>query len=253
MRQLVKIGHRGIWKMKNIVSLWLNRIPEKTTFRYSSIKYLLFDGTYFKHENCLMAIMDHTHGTIVHHSYCVRENYEHAHAIFSELKTFGVLPKAITIDGNTSVIRAIRNVWPQVIVQRCLAHIQRQGLSWLRRNPKLQAGRDLRTILLSVTDIKDTKDAEVFKNAFLHWEKKHGELVCCLPSDKVVSDLRATRSLLMNALPDMFHYLDDRHIPATTNRIEGYFSRLKIIYRQHRGLSKLHRKNFFGWYIYFKN
>ncbi|MEI6627704.1 MAG: transposase [bacterium] len=254
VRQLISISRRGIWKIKGTISVWLKRIPVTVVLNYSEIKYLLFDGTYFKHENCLMAAMDNSDGRIVGRRYCIRENYETAHSIFNELNNKGVLPKAITIDGNTSVIRAIKAVWPNITIQRCLAHIQRQGLSWLRRNPKLPAGKDLRRILLTVTEIKNEKDKILFIAEFEKWEKKYGESVRHLPADhKVFSDLRGTRSLLIHALPDMFHYLDDDNIPATTNKIEGYFSRLKIIYRQHRGLSKSHRQNFFNWYIYFKN
>lgn len=201
-----------------------------------------------------MTAMDNSDGKIVGHRYCLRENYETTYLIFSKLKNDGIVPKAITIDGNPSVIRAIKAVWPNITVQRCLAHIQRQGLSWLRRNPQPPAAKDLRKILLMVTDIKDKNDKIFFISEFKKWEMKYDELVCRLPSNhKVCSDLKGTRSLLIHALPNMFHYLDDSNIPATTNKIEGYFSRLKIIYRQHRGLSKKHRQNFFSWYIYFKN
>jgi hypothetical protein len=50
-----------------------------------------------------------------------------------------------------------------------------------------------------------------------------------------------TRSLILHALTNMFHYLDEHCIAATTNKPEGYFSMLKEIYRKHRGLSKKHR------------
>jgi len=83
---------------------------------------------------------------------------------------------------------------------------------------------------------------------------QYGRLVQALPSThKVYGDLQRTRSLVLHALPNMFHYLDNKCIAATTNKLEGYFSRLKEIYRKHRGLSKNHRQNYFAWYINFKN
>ncbi len=254
VRQLVNISRRGIWKIKGVVSAWLRQAPAATAADYPAVKYLLFDGTYFKHENCLMVAMDNAIGKVVAHSYCLRENYINACAVFNELKYSGVSPKSITIDGNISVIRALKAVWPDILIQRCLTHIQRQGLSWLRRRPQLMAGQDLRSILLTVTDIKTKKEKIKFINEFNQWERKYGNEVCGLPSShKVYGDLQRTRSLILHATADMFHYLNDSNIPATTNRIEGYFSRLKIIYRQHRGLSKKHRQNFFNWYIHFKN
>lgn len=55
--------------------------------------------------------------------------------------------------------------------------------------------------------------------------------------------------MLINALPNMFHYLEDPGIPSTSNAIEGYFSRLKSRYRNHRGLAKRKRENYFAWYF----
>lgn len=198
--------------------------------------------------------MDNLSNQIIYNQYCVRENYATASMIFRELLSRQVNPKAITTDGNTSVIRAIKKVYPDTVIQRCLVHIQRQGLSWLRRFPKSQAAGDLRLLLLTVTNIKNHKQKEIFISDFNSWEKRYGKFVLSLPSsDKVYSDLQRTRSLIIHAMPDMFHYLEDSNIASTTNKVEGYFSRLKEIYRRHRGISKNRRDIYFQWYIYLKN
>jgi hypothetical protein len=62
--------------------------------------------------------------------------------------------------------------------------------------------------------------------------------------------LKRARSMLMVALPDMFHYLKDANIPTSTNSLEGYFGRLKQKYLQHRGLAQRHREAFFRWYFH---
>jgi len=201
-----------------------------------------------------MVLMDHGTGKVIAHTYCHRENYESARQMFKEMMERGLQPKAMTIDGNTSVIRALKDVWPGVIIQRCITHIQRQGLAWLRRYPKLQASKDLRTILLTLTDVKDEQSKDLLIRRFYRWEKHYGRSVLALPSkDKVYGDLQRARSLMLHALPDMFHYLDDPFIAATINKLEGYFSRMKEIYRKHRGMSKKHRNNYFAWYINLKN
>lgn len=230
------------------------RSPDNRVFDLSVIKYLQFDGTYFKHENCLMVLMDNATSKVIAHKYHYRENYESAYQIFKEMNDDALNPEVITIDGNTSVIRALRAVWPDIIIQRCITHIQRQGLSWLRRYPKTKASKDLRRILLSITEVKDRERRDIFITAFENWEKQYGQFVQSLPSThKVYGDLQRTRSLVLHALPNMFHYLDNKCIAATTNKLEGYFSRLKELYRKHRGLSKKHRKNYFAWYINLKN
>jgi len=201
-----------------------------------------------------MVLMDHGTGKVIAHTYCRRENYESAHQMFKDMMDHGLQPTAITIDGNTGVIRALKDVWSGIIIQRCITHIQRQGLAWLRRYPRLEASKDLRKILLTVTDVKDERGKQAFLEVIGRWEKQYGNFVLSLPSkDKVYGDLQRTRSLILHALPDMFHYLDDPFIAATTNKLEGYFSRMKEIYRKHRGMSKKHRNNYFAWYINLKN
>ena len=143
----------------------------------SVIKYLQFDGTYFKHENCLMVLMDNGTSKVIAHKYHYRENYESAYQIFKEMNDDALNPEAITVDGNTSVIRALKAVWPGIIIQRCIAHILRQGLSWLRRYPKIQASKDLRRVLLTVTGVKDRKRRDIFINDFEKWEKQYGQSV----------------------------------------------------------------------------
>jgi len=201
-----------------------------------------------------MVVMDNATARVIGHCYHYRENYACSYGLFAQLKARGLEPSAITIDGNINVIRALKAAWPEITVQRCMAHIQRQGLAWLRRHPKLEASRQLRKILLGIADIRDDQGKQVFISDFIDWEKRYSSFVRELPSrDKVYGDLQRARSLIVHALPDMFHYLDDRNIAATTNRLEGYFSLLKELYRRHRGLSKKHRQNYFAWYIYLKN
>jgi hypothetical protein len=51
----------------------------------------------------------------------------------------------------------------------------------------------------------------------------------------------------------MWHYLEDKRIPKTTNKVEGYFSELKQQYGKHKGLAKYNRDSYFKWYCYYKN
>ncbi|MBX2932281.1 MAG: hypothetical protein KF781_10080 [Chitinophagaceae bacterium] len=65
--------------------------------------------------------------------------------------------------------------------------------------------------------------------------------------------LHAACTLIINAIPDMFAYLNDEEIPNTTNRLESYFTHLKEKLTPHRGLRFEAKKNFIKWYLYFKN
>ena len=65
--------------------------------------------------------------------------------------------------------------------------------------------------------------------------------------------IRRVRRLLINALPDMFHYLEDCKIPKSTNALESFFGHLKDNLSIHRGLTKRNRKNFIKWYLHLRN
>lgn len=254
VRQLTRISRKGVWKIKQIIRYWLDQEIPELVFDGKLTKYLIFDGTYFQHENCLLLLLDSQNSNALGVRYRVRENYAVALEIFQEVKARGVNPIAITIDGHTGVIRAIKDAWPDIIMQRCLAHIQRQGLSWLRRFPKLKASKELRRIYLRIFNIDSYQERDRFYKALLEWEKRYGQEVEQLPSShKVFGDLQRARSLLLNAWPNMFHYLNDPRIANTTNLIEGYFSGMKGRYRQHHGLSKINRQKYLEWYVNLKN
>ena len=106
------------------------------------------------------------------------------------------------------------------------------------------ASKDLRKVYLRIFSISNHQEQNKFFSSLLEWERCYGQEVEALPSGhKVYGDLQRARSLLLNAWPDMFHYLNDPNIISTTNLIEGYFSEIKGRYKQHHGLSKTNRQS----------
>lgn len=174
--------------------------------------------------------------------------------VLLKIKEQGTNPIAITTDGHTEVTKAILSAFPNVIIQRCLYHIQRQGLSWLRIYPKTQAARDLRVLLLMLTKIKTKDDKTVFIKSFDSWLTTYQDFMKNLTDNSVaIKDLKRTVSLIKNALPNMFHFICDKNIASTTNIAEGFFSRLKSDFQRHRGLSEKHKIAYLKWYIQLKN
>lgn len=173
---------------------------------------------------------------------------------FAPLKAAGLGLKSATVDGNPQVIKILKQLWPEIIIQRCLVHVQRQGLMWCRRYPKRRDTQELRDIFLKVTNIDTYKERDAFLSGVRAWEEHYGSSLA-RASEKawVQSDVRRARSMLLKALPNMFHYLDDGAIAFTTNALEGYFSRLKDHYFSHRGLAKHRRANYFHWYLFLKS
>ena len=146
------------------------------------------------------------------------------------------------------MIKVLSYLWPRATLQRCVVHVQRQGLVWCRSQPKTTYARKLRKIFLEVTQIRTAQDRDRFVESVGEWESSYGYLIARRPEvGHVFSDIKRARSMLRRALPDMFHYLDDPHIPRSTNSLEGYFSRVKN--RQHRGLRKTKLSSYFAWYL----
>lgn len=174
------------------------------------------------------------------YSFRVRETVkDEVRAFLLRLKGFGLNPQSITIDGLKTVSTAFKEVWPEIIVQRCLFHVQKQGLMWCRRYPKSIEAKKLKEIFREIFSIKDHKSKKLFIEKIMSWEQKYGNRVAIHPSGGwVMSDLKRARSMLLKAMPEMFHFLDHPQIPNTSNCAESFFSKLKENIKIHRGLTK---------------
>lgn len=198
--------------------------------------------------------MDATNQKIITHIYVKKESFTEAHPWFNSLRKQGLNPRFIITDGERSTLRAMRSVWPEVKLQRCLYHLQHEGMRWLRSYPKTEAGKALRDILSRLSWIKTTDERDAFLKEYRDWIQQYRDYILSLPSTTVArKDLKRTMVLINNALPEMFRYLDDKNVHSTTNALEGFHSRLKLDYRRHRGLTKERRIQYIDWYCYFKN
>lgn len=254
MRQLSCLSGYSPAKIKRIKTYWLNQSVPSIQYDLSQYKYLLLDGTYFKHEHCLLVFMDSPSCQIIGQLYTVRENYETVLQMAQNLKGQGLDPVSITLDGHQRVIRALREVWPQVKIQRCLYHIEHQGQMWLRTYPKTQAGKALKQLLNGLAHIGTQEGKDLFDRYYQYVRQEYEVFIKQLSSKTVgEKDVKKALSLINNAYKDMWYFLEDNNIPSTNNKLEGYFSELKQQYRKHKGLSKAHRESYLKWYIYYRN
>ena len=235
-----------------MINYQLPQTPPPTTLNLDCCRHFILDGTFLHRPRSLIALMDAQTHTIVDGQYGVSENSEpQLLKFFDPLISAGLYPHSFTVDGNPKMTRVLRRLWPGVVIQRCLVHIQRQGLSWCRTSPKTTYARRLRQIFLQVTKIRTPVDRDMFLASVIEWESKYGSLIRSRrETGYVFSDIKRARSMLLRALPDMFHHLDNPLIPISTNSLEGYFSRLKGHHRQHRGLRKEKRRDYFHWYFH---
>jgi len=239
--------------VKRVIKYWLKQTPYDSRNDLSTIRHIILDGTFLKRPRGIYAAMNSETHQIIQAAVNVRESARDLLWFYIKLDEAGLRPESATTDGNTQQIKYLRILWPEIIHQRCIVHVQRQGLSWCRRNPKRTDAKHLRELFLKLTQIKTKQQAQRFTKAVYAWENRFGPAIeDSTNRGWVFSDILRARSMLLKALPDLFHYIDNPKIARTTNALEGYFSRVKELYRLHRGLSKNHKINYFKWYFFLK-
>jgi hypothetical protein len=221
--------------------------------------HLRIDATYFK-QFCMLSYQDHTDGYTQLIRFSDGEHYQEIKEDLANLIQLGVRIESITTDGHKSILKAIKKSLPDVIVQRCLVHIQRMCLLWLTQFPKHDAGMELRRLVLLLLQIKTENDRLYWTNEMKQWYGQHKDYLQQKSYNEKTGRYWYTHKLLRRsyftikkALPNMFHYLSNPKIPHTTNGIEGFFSHLKNHLDLHRGLTLEHRINFIKWYVYLSN
>jgi hypothetical protein len=244
--------------LQRIFYIFLKQAPEVKILKRAGI-HLRMDATYFK-QFCLVCYQYHDLGYTQLIRFTDGEHYQEIKEDLDNLIKLGLQIESITTDGHKSILKAIKKSMPEVIVQRCLVHIQRMCLLWLTRYPKHIAGIELRRLVLQLMQIKSSNDRLFWCRELDTWYERHKLYL----QEKTVHAesgrywythklLRRSYITIKRALPNMFHYLSNCNIPHTTNGIEGFFSHLKNHLDLHRGLTIEHRINFIKWYVYLSN
>lgn len=222
--------------------------------------HLLIDATYFSNGLCLILYYDHDIRYVQLYRETDKEKLREIKEDLENLKNLGVEIESITCDGHKSILKAIQKVFPEVTVQRCLVHIKRQVKNYLSSKPKHLISKELLQLSKEITFIKTIEQSNDWLLRFKEWYDRNFDYI----NQKTINEdtqrewfthknLHLATSLIINAIPNMFSFLDNPEIPYTTNRLESYFAHLKEKLTLHRGLRFTAKKNFIKWYLYFKN
>ena len=145
----------------------------------------------------------------------------------------------IVCDGKRGMFSAFKNV----PVQMCQFHQVAIITRYITKNPKLEAGKELRSIILLLT----TTGKEEFISMLEQWHKKWELFLKGKTYDSETGKwhythkrLRSAYRSLMTNMPYLFVCREHPklNIPNTTNSIEGMFSNLKTKLRVHAGLKQ---------------
>lgn len=259
LSQLVTKSGYNERTLRRYFDIYLSNYP-RWKVKPSEKVNLLIDGTYFTNKVCLVLYRDNNIKATQIYRLTDGEWFEEIYEDLQNLLSLGIHIESVTCDGLSNIIKAVTKASSQILIQRCIVHIQRECLTWLTRRPQSQAGIELRQIILKLHLITDRNKWGYWIVEIIEWYKTHKDFV----NEKTYNhntgrywfthkSVRRSFIHIKRALPNMFHYLDNPDIPKSTNALESFFGHLKQNIAIHRGLSKEHYKNYIKWYLFFKS
>lgn len=223
---------------------------------WKDTRILIVDGTVFERSVLTLLLARGIGQRPISWQWTSQECFASWLEFFLQLKKEGCDPTYVVCDAQRGLLKALRLVWPEALVQRCLIHVIRLARIWLTRKPKTKAGCEVLTLVCGLSSIQSLRQKRRWIRSFMKWEKRYAEFL--KERTYAVSGrwwythrkLRGIRSLLKHAIPELFRYLKDRSVPATSNHVEGGLnSRIKELLRCHRGASRSKQQSLITEYL----
>jgi len=200
---------------------------------------------------CLLIALSDT-GRVLGWQWCARETTAAWKALLEQIPA----PAVLVSDGGSGLPSALHQCWPETQHQRCLFHLQLNTTRHLTRNPRTNAGRALRRLVMDLSGVRDEDAAIAWQLRLEQWWQAFGHLT-------------NERTLLRNG---RFGYTHDRlrkawllvrlvvrknliftHIaygnPRTTSALEGLNAQIRDLLRRHRGMTEEHRRRGVEWFL----
>jgi hypothetical protein len=207
------------------------------------------DTTYFGRKFGVMVFKNSLTGEILFKQYVKQESNKLYVSGIEEIARRGIKIQAIICDGRKGLLQMFEGIPVQMCNFHQVAIIRRH----LTKKPKLQASKELWSIVLSLVHT----DKESFTGALTAW---YSEWKDFLNERKINSKgknrsihkrLRSAYRSLVTNLPWLFTWYDNMalQIPNTTNAIDGHFADLKNKLRNHNGLSTERKKKFIDEFL----
>jgi hypothetical protein len=247
-------------KLQRLFRHYLKCPPVFTIPQKESV-HIIIDGTYFSSDICLVVYRNSEIKRTQLYRLSDNERYEEIKEDLENLKALNIRVESVTCDGHRAILKAIRKVYKkEVLIQRCLVHIQRMARIWLTKSPQSAAGIELLKLTQVIHAIRTSDQKLYWLRALYDWDVKHKSFI----QERSINPIngrtwythkmvRRVRHLLISAFPDMFHFIENPKISKSTNALESFFGHLKDNLSIHRGLTAKNRRNFIRWYLYLRN
>lgn len=256
---------------KNFREFWLIQ-PAYWIDPHRIYEQIFIDGTYFgkgKNKYCLLTAYDGTHVICWH--WCKKESTASYRTLLEKIPH---PPEVVTLDGHHGALSAIKQLWPDAAIQRCVVHVHRNIITHLTRHPRTDAGKSLLALSRALLQITTTEQARQWVTQLQQFETTHSRW---LKEKTHVDDLidkrlkpkhvrrgatwwythyrqrRAWKLLVtLTRKNHLFTYLThtDHTLAATTNCLEGGVNaHLKNLARTHRGQPPEHQRTIIDWWL----
>ena len=223
-----------IWVRKQLDSI---EIPVPDTSPQATV--IIADTTFWGRRYGVMVFRSWTLRKNIWWGEVETEKVAHYHYARKMLEERGWSFLAAVVDGR----RGLASVFKDIPVQVCQFHQLQTVTTYLTRRPKTEAGKDLRSLALTLTKTSEA----AFTRALTAYEKKYKDFL----NEKTIvlglnrpqythKNVRSALRSLKSNLPNLFTYqkYPELNIPNTTNSIDGYFAGLKKKVAQHHGLRR---------------
>lgn len=259
---LSELSRRSKYSVRTLQRLFDDYLEAYPQWEFSGerVVNLLIDGTYFPNKICLVVYRNQSIKRTLFYRQSDGEYYDEILEDLRAILSLGVKIESVTCDGKPAILKAVRKADKNIVIQRCVVHIQLMSKIWLTQNPQSDAGRELLSITQKIHAITDHNSWGHWVVSLVGWEQKYRDYL----NQKTLKEdngrswythkmVRRSFITIRRALPNMFHYLDNPNIPKSTNSLESFFGHLKQKISLHRGLSRSHFAKFLVWYLYFNN
>lgn len=200
---------------------------------------ILMDTTYFHRTFGVMVWRDWYRKKNLQRRYLKYETIAEYKAGIVRLQEQGWTIVGIVCDGR----RGLLGGFSGIPTQMCHFHQKQIIQRYITKNPRLEAGKELKEIMkwLSITD------RENFTELLRRWHERWKEFLSEKTNDQETGRWHYTHKRIRSAyrslktnLPYLYTYLDypDLKIPNTTNSLEGTFSHIDTMLRLHNGMKK---------------
>lgn len=125
------------------------RLPNTQTVHHA----VLVDGIWIGSWCLLIALSDT--GRVLAWQWCGKETITAWEALLNQIPA----PAVIVSDGGSGLPTALLHAWPETQHQRCLFHLQMNTSRHLTRNPRTTAGRALRKLVMTLSEVDDEDKA----------------------------------------------------------------------------------------------